>query len=193
VALSHCWGSHKPFTLLQSNLSSLMNDIPVANLARSFLDAAIVTLKMGCSYLWIDSLCIIQDNNEDWCHEASIMGRIYRHYVFSIAALSGHCSEAGCFHERNSLCRHGCWLQELTHYVDHPALGYFQRRDSGFYKEHLAKKHSIAPLMQRAWVVQELALAPRTLYYGQTMVSWKCYNGTASEAQTHVLSDTQAL
>ena len=178
--------------LLRGNLNSLISNIPVAHLTRTFLDAVIVTLKIGYSYLWIDCLCIIQDNNEDWCHEASIVGHKYRHCVFSIAALSGHCSEAGCFHERNPLSRQGCWLPESTHYVDHTSLRYSQRRESGFYEEHLAKKHFAAHLMQRAWVFQELALAPRTLYYGRTMVFWECYIGSASEACTHGLSETQA-
>lgn len=157
-----------------------MKDIPVADLAKTFLDAALITVQMGYSYLWIDSLCIIQDSEEDWEDQASVMGRVYRHCVFSIAALSSSDSEGGCFRKRNTLSRRGCWLQEPIHRVDHVGVGSYHREKSGFYAEHLDSK-STAPLMQRAWVVQELALAPRTLYYGENMVSWECYAGSSSE------------
>lgn len=68
VALSHCWGpeSHQPLRTVAGNLESLKVKIPESQLNKTFLDAIEVCRHLGVRYLWIDSLCIIQDSLEDW-------------------------------------------------------------------------------------------------------------------------------
>lgn len=65
AALSHCWGARQPMKLLQNNICALLNEIRVVNLPKSSQDAVYATRKLGIQYLWIDSLCIIQDSIED--------------------------------------------------------------------------------------------------------------------------------
>jgi hypothetical protein len=43
----------------------------------TFFDATIITRELGYRYLWIDSLCIVQDFLEDWEAESQNMGNIY--------------------------------------------------------------------------------------------------------------------
>jgi Heterokaryon incompatibility protein (HET) len=70
IALSHCWGSKPIFGFKKSMLEDLFEEIPIARLPQSFQDAIQLTQKLGVSYIWIESLCIIQDSQKDWLHES---------------------------------------------------------------------------------------------------------------------------
>jgi hypothetical protein len=67
LTLSHCWGTSRFFTLREDNLEMLQKEIDCEKLPRVFRDAFVATLRLGFSYVWIDSLCIVQDSRDDWC------------------------------------------------------------------------------------------------------------------------------
>ena len=71
ICLSHCWGQSQPLRNTKATLSSLTQGIAWNSLSQTFQDAIVVTRTLGICYLWIDSLCIVQDDNEDWEKEAS--------------------------------------------------------------------------------------------------------------------------
>jgi hypothetical protein len=75
--LSHCWGATVFTTLLSSNIAEFQEQISPAALSTTFRDAVYVTRFFGCQYLWIDSLCIVQNNAKDWEKEASLMASVY--------------------------------------------------------------------------------------------------------------------
>jgi hypothetical protein len=56
--------------------------LPWDTLPRLFQDAILITRRIGYRYLWIDSLCIVQDSPNDWRQEMTRMGSIYKHCVF---------------------------------------------------------------------------------------------------------------
>jgi len=62
VAISHCWGTGQHFTTTRENLQERKAGIKYDDLPQTFQDAVIVTKELGLRYLWIDSLCIIQDD-----------------------------------------------------------------------------------------------------------------------------------
>jgi hypothetical protein len=101
LTLSHCWGKHQLVRLLESNLSSFSEDVPYELLPPTFRDAIRITRRLGFLYLWIDSLCIIQDSPEDWNHEARLMGKIYTNATCNIAASDAPDSSHGCLYPRN--------------------------------------------------------------------------------------------
>lgn len=74
---SHCWGSKTLASLTAERETSFTKYFPHSSLQRTFQDAVELTMLLGYEYLWIDSLCIIQDSQSDWEHESSMMGRIY--------------------------------------------------------------------------------------------------------------------
>src|SRR5450756_303615 len=61
VTLSHCWGKATLLTTTNSSLADRVAGIAMGLLPRTFQDAIRVTHLLGFKYLWIDSLCIIQD------------------------------------------------------------------------------------------------------------------------------------
>jgi len=78
-ALSHCWGTpeDRPPMTFRGNLSQRKQFIPVTELPEIFKDAVQLCKTLGISYLWIDSLCIIQDDAVDWAQEAARMANVY--------------------------------------------------------------------------------------------------------------------
>jgi hypothetical protein len=100
AALSHCWGGPKfpiPRTL-EASLETHTNDgLQYDELPKTFREAIDVTRAMGYEYLWIDSLCIIQDSADDWKKEARRMAIIYDNAIFTIAAMDAENSSQGLF------------------------------------------------------------------------------------------------
>jgi hypothetical protein len=101
VALSHCWGSSKPLVTWTSHIQEHLAVIPFQRLLQMCQDAVTATLKLGYRFLWIDSLCIIQDSQEDWQRECAKMAEIYRNAVLTVAGPAAAGSSTGFLGGRN--------------------------------------------------------------------------------------------
>ncbi|EKG11326.1 Heterokaryon incompatibility [Macrophomina phaseolina MS6] len=169
VALSHCWGPPQFHTLTteRANLGERRAGIPLESFPTSFRDAVMVTRKLGFRYLWIDSLCIIQQDTHDWSTEAGRMSEVYRQATFTIAAAYAWNSSMGCFVDRPS-------LQLLPFEIQLSAAP----KPNG---EVLGPSHPPA-LFTRAWVLQEQVLSSRMLVFDNDQVRWKCISVYASES-----------
>ncbi len=108
MTLSHCWGGCVPLRLLRQSFCSLLESIPPAELSKSFQDAMVATKRLGLRYLWIDSLCIIQDSQEDWERESAMMDRVYQNSWCNIAATRAINGQGGCFAEKLVLSLKPC-------------------------------------------------------------------------------------
>lgn len=96
VALSHCWGIvSKRFSTVEKNFSQLKKSIDVEALPQTFRDAITVTRGLQIKYIWIDSLCIIQDDEEDWYREAARMELVFSDAYCTIGASSSKSSIEG--------------------------------------------------------------------------------------------------
>lgn len=169
LTLSHRWGGADVVKLTKDTLDPFLMDIPLERLPRNFFDAVLVTIHLGFKFLWIDSLCIIQDSETDWQQESMNMGKVYRHAQCTIAAVGAQDSHGGLFKERNELELACCQL-----------LGSRQ----GGYRPLWAQKidqWGPKPLYERAWVMQEQCLSRRILEFEATSISWQCIAGSASE------------
>ncbi|KAK8080901.1 Heterokaryon incompatibility protein [Apiospora hydei] len=178
VALSHCWGRQVLVPrLLKETEAELRAGVGLSYLPKTFQDAVLITKKLGFRFLWIDSLCIIQDSAEDWKDQAEIMALVYNNSVLTIAALKSSGSHEGCFTDaRNPLRLRPCIVDELGVSVSswNPGrLWEVEVNSSGY---------GASPLHSRAWVVQERYSAPRTLLYGANGIYWECRCAQASEA-----------
>ncbi|KAK3989434.1 heterokaryon incompatibility protein-domain-containing protein [Cladorrhinum sp. PSN332] len=114
VTLSQRWASSQVLELKTSNFNTLRQSIPLECLPKTFLDAIAVTRALSFRYLWIDSLCIIQDSSADWQAEAVKMGTVYQNGTLNLAAtgaasVTGSKSD-GLFQERDS---HGVTPKKL--------------------------------------------------------------------------------
>jgi hypothetical protein len=69
VALSYCWGDtsvHIPLETKKENILDHMRGIDKGVIPQTILDAITVTKALGLRFLWVDAICIIQDNADDW-------------------------------------------------------------------------------------------------------------------------------
>lgn len=178
VALSHCWGQQvRVPTLTEDTEPELRAGVELSYLPKTFQDAVAITGRLGYQFLWIDSLCIIQDSDDDWKDQAEIMALVYNNSVLTIAALKSSGSHEGCFtYGRNPLCLRPCVSDDLGVSVSswNPGrLWEVEVNTSGY---------GASPLHSRAWVVQERYSAPRTLLYGANGIYWECRCAQASEA-----------
>jgi hypothetical protein len=101
VSLSHCWGRVKPLTLTTGTLDQFLHGIDLTLVPATFLDAFKLTRAIGIRFIWIDSLCIIQNSLDDWEHEAGTMLRVYQNAYCNIAATHSRNSSQGLFRSRN--------------------------------------------------------------------------------------------
>ncbi|EIW60372.1 HET-domain-containing protein [Trametes versicolor FP-101664 SS1] len=182
LTLSHCWGGAKILRLLLGNIDILRKGIPMHELPKTFQDAVVITRRLGYQYIWMDSLCIIQDSPSDWKTNAAIMGEIYAGSVCTVAALTArNAYDGGCFFEqaRSPLSYRHCQLSP-----------HWTVKRNSYLAPDMRLRPSWSPLEPfplhtRAWVVQERLLAPRTLYYGATGLAWECAECSATENVPH--------
>lgn len=171
-ALSHCWGKAQVIQLTQSMLSTYKERIQFDWLPKTFQDAVAFTRNLSVRYLWIDSLCIVQDTN-DWESEASKMAAVYGGSHLTIAASKGTNAESGLFSAVGSeyALRRISFNQEDGRLTD-----VLVRRKI----PHLDSEQGF-PLLSRAWVLQERILSPRVLHFGPQELLWECMEACRCE------------
>jgi hypothetical protein len=197
--LSHCWGDFPVVRLTNTSLASMMEGLPTSELPETFKDAMFITSKLGVRYLWIDSLCIIQDSVKDWQQESALMGSVYSGAICNIAATGAPNGQAGCFTERNRqlvqpLLTKATWSRNrLRAFVAAFSSKHPFRHLSAAWTGQVAVQHccvdsllwetgvETAPLSRRAWVVQEIFLAPRVLHFSSNQLFWECSSLRACE------------
>lgn len=145
---------------------------------------------MGYRYIWIDSLCIIQDSVEDWEREAAVMGDVYKHATLNISATGAEDGRMGLFFQRNTLLVQPCEV-DIVSKKDKPAYpksGTYRVIDQKLWEREI----DVAPLNSRGWVFQERFLSPRKLSFGAKQLYWECSEFRASESFPAGLPDSIA-
>ena len=184
VTLSHCWGGSCKTILTTSSLATFQAGIHLNTLPKTFQDAVILTRSLGIRYLWIDALCIIQDSNQEWSHEASLMGDIYANSSLTISAANSPDSEGGLYHSRNPL---SVWPCRIT-----AKWNCFQVDKLVLKIPGLVKENAMEPLSTRGWAFQEWLLSKRTIHFSRDQVRWECHCLAASEIFPGGLDDHDA-
>jgi hypothetical protein len=95
AALSYCWGMSVQSTTTKSNLSARQQGLVISQLPRTLQDAIAMTRALGLRYIWIDALCIVQDDRDDWSNEAAMMEAVYSEAYLVIAATGAADCEEG--------------------------------------------------------------------------------------------------
>ena len=192
IALSHCWGNGTPLTTTTDTLAQRLERIPLNSLPKTFRDAIEITRTLGIDYLWVDSLCILQDSAEDWRKEAAKMKDVYANCHVMIAADDSPDSEGGCLpstpavSQAHAVQSMGPWASKVTAFIRLTNL-----RDSSHMEvchrfgdaRTLSNVSNRGVLNRRGWCLQERVLAPRILHFGQSEFGWECPTTVACECQ----------
>jgi hypothetical protein len=172
VTLSHCWGTSKPPSTTKANLSSRLSSIPLDSMPKTFRDAINIVRVLGYRYIWIDSYCIVQDDDTDWHRECATMAAVYSNCVVTLAAPFASDCHAGFSRGLHPIPAER-WCDIPVHWpgatipdqlrVIHPYDRFCGRVD-----------WDESPLAKRAWVLQEHLLSPRWLYFGKDSLYFEC-------------------
>jgi len=156
----------------KSLLEQHEESIPLLYLSKTFREAVLVCRTLGIRFLWIDSLCIIQDDPQDWERESAKMADVYSGSYLNLAAAAAVDGTEGLFFPRLERIKVRCKLpsgEQDDVFVSNSPSSYFM--DS---KE--------SPLASRAWALQEKVLPPRTLIFGKDQLHWECHEELKSES-----------
>ncbi|KAG4432366.1 hypothetical protein IFR05_012148 [Cadophora sp. M221] len=176
VALSHCWGSSNPFIMTRDNREDMMKTgFNLDEIPATFRDAIIITRKMGIRYLWIDSLCIIQKDADDWDKESALMGMVYGNASLTIAAENASADEEGFLKPRPTAFS----SLEVIYETGHIAKFYYRRP----LYQNSKNSHSLegGALRSRGWTLQEAYLSRRLLRFYDSRIIWTCQECTFDE------------
>lgn len=175
ATLSYRWGSSANIQLTTLNLHQFRSHVVLETLPRTIRDAIKICRRLSVRYLWVDALCIIQDDGNDLALVISQMGSIYANCLFTIAASDSTDAESGCFRARMPLQREDCIVSTKAGLVMFSVHKY--RYDT------VQDEIECLPLSSRGWVYQERMLSPRTIHFAADEVFWDCrheqkwYNG----------------
>jgi hypothetical protein len=184
IALSHCWGKGIHITTKMATIEERKRNIPLDALSKTFKDAISIARNLNIPYVWIDSLCIIQDDPQDLGREISKMASIYSGAALVVAASSSVDGNGGClFHRHKPLTIHGTdssgdsfeiYGREI---IDHSVWDW----SSHPYLLESAESGPLHPLTVRAWCFQERALATRVVHFTKHEVVFECLSGLSCE------------
>ncbi|KAI3317670.1 heterokaryon incompatibility protein-domain-containing protein [Xylariaceae sp. AK1471] len=182
ICLSHCWGATRPTCITTTEtLETNLLGIPLATLPATFRDAIHYTIRLGFDFLWIDSICIIQDDETDWVEQSAQMADIYENAHLTLCATASADDDGGLHGQAPQNVRP---QKVIVNGRDGIEYTIFVRTELG--DRHLPLPASLGgfswqdsrdvyfPLLTRAWVLQERLLSRRLLHFAWGELLWEC-------------------
>jgi Heterokaryon incompatibility protein (HET) len=182
ITLSHRWANYDLIKTTSTILQKQMTEITLHALPKTLQDAVFITRKLGIRFLWIDCICIIQDDISDWSREAMKMSKIFKNSLLTIAGTEPIDHTIGMFAKRQRFrtrpcqlnlrisCRHKTMFRHSG-----PLFAFADRSKDGIFCRPPGELDS------RAWVLQEQLLSPRVLSCAGGELFWDCVCLNASE------------
>ncbi|KAH8802464.1 heterokaryon incompatibility protein-domain-containing protein, partial [Xylogone sp. PMI_703] len=168
AALSYCWVSGLTGMVQTSKANKIMHcqGITLQSLPKTIRDAVLVCRGLGLRHLWVDALCIVQDDPEDWRREAVNMAAVYSNSQVTIAAHAA----ASCKDRFLGEQEYGqpSWQQEF--WTEFGPLA----RNKMYVRTNHPERLPPSPLATRGWTLQEAVLPHRTLHYTGKELVWEC-------------------
>lgn len=185
ISLSYCWGAEAQKLMnLEKTRERLLTGIRTEALDCSIRDAILVTRELGFKYLWVDALCILQDDNEAKAKEISRMAQIYGCSTFTIYASRASSVQESFLAERKPA---GWDLDEK--YRQQVVFQFKAKLENEEVQEtniilipelSAAEETQVEPLQKRAWTLQEFVLPTRRLSFGTHKTTWTYLHQSAS-------------
>ncbi|KAF5987950.1 hypothetical protein FBULB1_1700 [Fusarium bulbicola] len=168
VALSYRWGNDLPLRLTQDTMGDFIKGLPISKLPETLQDAVRISRNLGFQFIWIDALCIVQDDENDWVEQSALMADVYRYSSLNLCAADA----AGC----------GSGMVEMAapHLME-IATSTAQSKDTDSTETVVLVGGPISTaiidwdrcgLLSRGWVFQEGLCSPRGLYVSRRHGLW---------------------
>ena len=184
IALSHPWGdtsAYEPFMTLRKDQSgrnhtfeAFQSSIPYDQMHATFKDAVIATRHLGVRYLWIDSICIIQGKDGDFAQEAKRMEDVFSGAYCVLAASRARSQLDGFLGPRPQ--------REYVKFQSGKEKPFYVCKTIDNFNKDVIE----GSLNKRGWVLQERALARRTVYFTENQAYFECGEGVRCETLTRM-------
>ncbi|KAK3901018.1 heterokaryon incompatibility protein-domain-containing protein [Staphylotrichum tortipilum] len=167
AALSYCWGTSQSM-LTSNNLANLRSGVHPDFFSQTLQDAIKVVLGCNLSHLWVDAICIVQDDPQELAEEIQNMGDIYSGASFTIGAANSATSKQGFLRGTPrvaypiTLSNHDK-TETLLIMSPHPDI-------FGTDADH--------PLHSRGWALQESYFSREYVHFGPHSVAVSCATTT---------------
>ncbi|THU98794.1 HET-domain-containing protein [Dendrothele bispora CBS 962.96] len=172
LALSYVWGEKQPHKTTEININQYTQEIKLDYLPRTIRDAIWVTKSCGQRYLWVDSLCIIQDSRQDKIAEIARIPQIFRDAYFTIIASKSSKVSDGFLQDCPDTAASDPHLPTRILCEDGSTVGIMSIDWSPSWKEDY---DSIKlPVNTRAWCLEERLLSVRALVYASDTLYFQC-------------------
>ncbi|RYP07669.1 hypothetical protein DL764_002369 [Monosporascus ibericus] len=178
AALSYVWGTLAVLRALKFNIADLRQPGAFSSaqyeLPRTIQDAVTLCSRLGIRYLWVDSVCIVQDDPESRGEQLRAMAAVYGHAYFTIAVLSAEHANAGIYRVGPTDCPYK--PQEIVTLPSRPLISATSRPAVGLN----ALGISDIKWNTRGWTLQELVFSRRILVMGK-LATWACFGDQWTE------------
>lgn len=173
LALSYCWGGDQPHKTTHERMISEDFNLDWRKLPPSIQDAVKVTIGLGYRFLWVDSLCIVQDHEAEKARQIALMPQIYSNAAITIMASRSEGAARGFLHERTG--RDARLAVRLPLRCPGQLAPLSGQRNGFVYALHFENDPPPEPIDYRGWALQERYLSPRILDFGSEQVTWSCH------------------
>lgn len=189
TALSHYWGKGAvPIQTSTESIEQHFNSIPWEDCCKTFQDAILITRGLGIQYLWIDSLCILQDDILDWKTESANMANIYANSYLTISATASADGSVGCLFPRcinfgGRMPRSEVLvLSEVQNGIISKVYARNASVDAhGEFTNDAIRNKKTSPLLSRAWCYQDRLLSNRIIHFHAEEMVWECGSSLVCE------------
>jgi len=182
VTLTHCWGAGNILKTTSQTLNERSLGIESSLLSNTFQNAVKITRALGFNYLWIDSLCIVQDSPEDWAKVASQMHKIYSNSYLTISILNEE--------DSSTTLSRGPAIKKLT---GADPCKHECRAFQPLLEDTASTMILNNPISKRAWTLQERVLSPRVLHFSSTRLAWECGSGTSIFDSVSIIRNSMGI
>ncbi|KAK3399923.1 heterokaryon incompatibility protein-domain-containing protein [Sordaria brevicollis] len=198
AALSYKWGGiHEP-RLTRSRIYGATASglkLSLEALPQTIADAVKVAEALGINHLWVDALCIIQDDDADKAREIGQMAHIYRHATITILASRANSASEGFLHCRHGkVCHENAGGSSLSRWDFRLPFRTSSNEQSSII---LTERGNVfvddEPLVTRAWAFQEALLSPHIISYGRVRTVFHCSHAEQWQAYWYMFSDNGNL
>lgn len=178
MTLSYCWGGPQAFSTTLDTVAKFTSGFLISELPKTLQDAVEITRRLGLKYIWIDSLCIIQDSASDKNYEIPRMALYYKNSYVTVCASKESCQDS--FLNVTDACELHPGSGIAKDLLDIPYVLPDGGVETIYFREESPYYLSWEPISKRAWTLQERMLSPRVLMFGARTI-WQCNSAQHSD------------
>ncbi|KAH8892517.1 HET-domain-containing protein [Thozetella sp. PMI_491] len=186
ACLSYCWGpkedADRQLKTTRSTLESHCKHIDIERMTPLIRDAVTVCRTLGIEYIWIDALCILQGDIDDWSRESEMMASVYFYSRLTICPLASSSCLQGFLEPREAgVCLAFQSAKRITirgHYTLHESFNDAEADDHLHGEAVLPAAFELDKCLsswaRRGWTLQEEEFSQRMLYFGRHRLHFSC-------------------